>query len=48
MGPWGYIGLAYGVAVVALGGYRCSLGVRLRRWRARLDRAAAGRAEDVP
>ena len=40
--------MAYGVAAVALGGYRCSLGVRLRRWRARLDRAAAARAEEVP
>jgi hypothetical protein len=48
MGPWGYIGLAYGMAALALGGYRCSLGVRLRRWRARLDRAAAAGAEESP
>ncbi len=48
MGAWGYIGLAYGLAALALGGYRWSLGVRIRRWRARLDRAAAARAEEVP
>ncbi|MEE9221256.1 MAG: hypothetical protein V3U34_06990 [candidate division NC10 bacterium] len=48
MGPWGYIGLAYGLAALALVGYRWSLGVRLRKWRARLDRAAAARAKEVP
>jgi hypothetical protein len=48
MGHWGYIGLAYGLAALALCGYRWSLGIRLRWWRARLDRAAASRAEDMP
>lgn len=47
MGPWGYIGLAYGLAALALGGYRWSLGARLRKWRMRLDRAAASRQEEL-
>ncbi len=31
MGSWGFIGLAYGVAAVALGAYLASLRGRLRR-----------------
>lgn len=30
MGSWGFIGLAYGVAAVALGGYLITLARRLR------------------
>ena len=47
MGPWGYIGLAYGLAAITLVGYGWSLGVRIRRRRARLDREADGRIEAV-
>ena len=46
MGPWGYIGLAYGLAALALGVYRWSLEARQRKWRARLDQAAA-RAKEI-
>lgn len=31
MGSWGFIGLAYGLAAVALAGYLVSLRARLRR-----------------
>lgn len=48
MGPWAYIGLAYGLAGITLVGYGWSLGVRIRKRRARLDREAAGRVEAVP
>jgi hypothetical protein len=47
MGPWGYIGLAYGLAAITLVGYGWSLGVRIRKRRARLDREADGRIEAV-
>lgn len=47
MGPWGYIGLAYGLAVITLAGYGWSLGVRIQKRRARLDRKGAGRTEAV-
>lgn len=43
MGPWGYIGLAYGLAAITLLGYAWSLGMRIRKRRARLDREASGR-----
>lgn len=45
MGPWGYIGLAYGLAAITLVGYGWSLGVRIRKRRARLHREADGRIE---
>ena len=47
MGPWEYIGLAYGLAAITLAGYGWSLGVRIRKRRARLDREADGRIEAV-
>ena len=47
MGPWGYIGLAYGLAGITLLWYGWSLGMRIRKRRARLDREAAGRVEVV-
>ncbi|MEE9172744.1 MAG: hypothetical protein V3U41_07550 [candidate division NC10 bacterium] len=47
MGPWGYIGLAYGLAALTLVGYGLGLGVRIRKRRARLETEAAGRVEAV-
>ncbi|MEE8153239.1 MAG: hypothetical protein V3T26_04105 [candidate division NC10 bacterium] len=47
MGPWGYIGLAYGLAALTLVGYGLCLGVRIRKRRARLETEAAGRVEAI-
>jgi len=47
MGPWGYIGLAYGLAAITLVGYGWSLVMRIRKRRARLDREVGGRGEVV-
>ena len=48
MGPWGYIGLAYGLAAVTLVGYGWSLASRIRERRVRLERKRAGQAETSP
>lgn len=48
MGPWGYIGLAYGLAVVTLVGYGWSLASRIRKQRIRLERERAGQEETSP
>lgn len=48
MGPWGYIGLAYGLAAVTLAWYGWSLASRIRKRRARLERERTGQAETSP
>ena len=48
MGAWGYIGLAYGLAVVTLAGYGWSLASRIRKQRDRLERERTGQAEAIP
>jgi hypothetical protein len=47
MGAWAYIGFAYGLAAMTLGGYAWCLGVRIRQRRARLEREAGDRVEAV-